>query len=265
LALEKGKRTADDVALAYNELGLLAGIAGRYEEAEKAFLQSLRLRKKSGDKRGQAAALSNLAIHLRNAGRLKEASDQLRKGLEILGSENPSLRMTMMGNLATFLVELEELEEARDWLDRSMTDNELLQDVWQHACNLGCLGLYELAKNNTGAAQTALSKSLESYRAVGDMQGLLATLEISAFIFLRIGDCETAARLIGGTDKHFLLVGVGRPPGDASRRNEALTVIENSLGKEQAEALYALGAMMTVDEIYDLARSDPGESPGFSI
>jgi tetratricopeptide (TPR) repeat protein len=68
LELARGRDDRAAEALAHNDLGGAYVQQGRYEEARASLLESLRISKDLGDRRGQAATLGNLGvIHLPGA------------------------------------------------------------------------------------------------------------------------------------------------------------------------------------------------------
>lgn len=256
-ALIKGKKLEGvDSGILYSELGLLEGYAGRYAKSEAAFVKALNLFKKVGNKRRVAATYSNFAIHVRNSGDLERAIEYGRKSLEFSSEDDPNW-MKLLGNYATDLAEAGAHAEAWTHLKQAMRLNETIGDPEFMATHLATAAVLTLKENDTARGEDLLNDSLYWYRMSGDIQGLLSMLEISAIVALRYGRYERAAKLLGGTAAHFHKAGVGRNIPDAKRRDEALTTIESSLGNETAEAYYALGALLTLDELYDFARSGP--------
>jgi predicted ATPase len=245
---------AADTADIYNWLGTFAGYAGQYDAAIEAFHTAIKQHEKSGNRARQAVAYANLAIFLRNSDRPEAAIDASRKSIELSLPDDPDYAMRL-GNLAFFLADAGHVEEAREWLSKGITANQPQDLPWPRACQESQLADLALLDNKTGDAEMHNSRSLDSYRECGNLQGLLAQLEMAGFIALRLGNLERAAKIIGGSDKHFLNAGVGRPSKDELRKLEALSAIFEALGQEQAEALIFMGALMNLDELYDYARS----------
>lgn len=252
-AIATGKKThAADLPDIYIWMGTFAGYAGNYDASIAAFEKAIKLHEKAGNLERVAVAMQNLAIHLRNADRLDEAIEVARKSVELCVPENPGGAMTV-GNLAFYLAEGGFIEEAKEWLAKAIALNEKEQDPWAKACHESQLTYLALLENNSAEAEFHASEALAAYRETDNLQGLLATIEAAGFIALRLGNVERAAKLIGGSDKQFLEAGVGRPPRDEAKKNEAREEINHALG-DAAEACYLLGALMSIDELYDFAR-----------
>ncbi len=258
LAFERGK-SVPGVATAdiYGWIGTFAGYAGSYDAAKAALQRAIQLHGKSGNKEREAVALTNLAIHLRNNGELEEAIKAQRRALE-LTEEGGQSSVMRLANLAMSLIWGGEIDEAKHYHGKAFELNKVIGDQWARAVLETQATAFDMLENNTASAETNASKCLESYREAGSVQGLLCTIEVVGFLALRVGNVERAAKLIAGAAKHFFTRGVGRPPMDEEKKNDALLEIETALGSELAEALYAEGAQMSLDELYDLARSGVG-------
>ena len=255
-ALEAGKSTpAAETADVYNWMGLFAGYGGLYVDSRAAFRKSITMHRKAGRPDREAVAWSNLCIHLRNAGDIEEAVEASFRGLELTPIDDEAEFASSNHNLSWALLEAGRIEEALRYLQRAIDINIMLNDPWQRACQEHQLSSVAWLNNDTDEAGRHMESCLVAYRECGNSQGLLSSIEKVGFMALRLGDVERAARIIGGSAKHFFSAGVGRPPKDAALRNGALADIESALGKDQAEALYVLGGLLSLDELFDLARS----------
>lgn len=258
LALERGKSVPGvDTGDIYCWIGTFAGYAGRYEDSKAALRKAIEFHAKSSNREREAVALTNLGLHLRNCGELEEAVKAQRRALELSEKGIPT-SVIRMANLAMSLVWLGEIDEAKKYQCMAAELNKVVGDAWARAVLEAQATTLNLLENNTASAEINASKCLESYREVGSIQGLLWAIELVGFLALRLGNVERAAKLIAGAAKHFFTRGVGRPPIDEQKKNEALHETETALGGELAEALYAEGAQMSLDELYDLARSGVG-------
>jgi predicted ATPase len=254
-ALVAGKSTpAADLGDIYNWMGLFAAYAGDYKESKAAFYESIRLHKKAGKPSRQAVAMSNLSIPLRNNAEIELALETSLQALALtpLDDSNISMRTS---NVSSHLIDLERYADARPYLEQAMDLNKEVDAPWPRACQHSQLTYLALSENDTSKAELHLGIALEAYKECGNVQGLLATIELAAFVALRIGDFGRAAKLMGGTERHFIAAGVGRPPLDLKKRNDGLSTIEDALGKEVAEAFYAAGAMMSINDLFDYSRS----------
>ena len=258
LALERGKSVPGvETGDIYGWIGTFAGYAGRYDLSKDALRKAIRLHSTSGNREREAVALTNLGIHLRNSGELEESAKANRRALELTEKGSPNAPMRV-ANLAFILEELGRFEEARRYHEEALRLNEVIGNQWVRAVLYSQAVKMDLVENNTRSAEINAAKCLDAYREVGSAQGLIGAIETLGFLALRVGNVERAAKLIAGAAKHFFTRGVGRPPADDEKKNEALHAIELALGKELAEALYFAGGQMSLDELYDLARSGVG-------
>jgi len=234
--------------------GSLAGYAGKYEKSLAAFEKAIRMHHAVGNKERECIALLNMAIHLRNAGDIERALAATEAYLSFEIPNDPD-RASKLGNYAWILAEMNQFDRARDLLAEAMEANKEIMDDWTQACLYAQMCQLALMSNNTAAAEQFLSLALEAYKKCGNAQGLIGTIEVAGLIALRVGDLERAARLLGGAERQFVAAGVGRPPVDQERVNHAIEAIVESLGEEEARALFLMGALMSLDDSYDYARA----------
>ena len=257
-SLATGKTTPlAETADMYMWAGTLGGFAGKYNECMVCFETSIRMNLESGNKKRECIALLNMAIHLRNMGELDKALEATEKSLAHKIPDDPNLT-SKFGNYAWVLAELGRFDEASHYLDLAEEANKENPNIWARAGQYSQRSRLALAANNTAAAEMYLALALEDFWACGYVQGLLASIEQAAFIALRMGNVERAARLLGGAERQFLAAGVGRPPGDQHETDVALAAVVDATGKEEAEMLFALGALMALEDLFEYARAGCG-------
>jgi predicted ATPase len=241
----------------YGWAGLFAGYAGKYEQSEAAFNKAVEMHRKSGNKEREAIVYLNMAIHLRNATKLDAAVEVTRRALEIEIPNDPLLP-TKLGAHAWTLAQRGNFEESRIYLDRAIAASPDDLDVWVRATQEAQLYHHAIIGNRTSEAETHLANCLALYRETGHVQGILVTIEDAGILALRLGNVDRAARLIGGTERYFVTVGIGRSPIELRKQKEAVAGIGDALGNDAAEERFKEGAMMSIEELYDYARSGCG-------
>ncbi len=131
--------------MAYNNLGLVLGAKGRYDDAIAAHRQALALRPVNPE------ALGNLATALRKTGRLQEAVDCLQEALTM----NPANADEMFSNLGGALNAMGRYDEAIAAYQESLRLKPDAPDV---------LGNLVLPLTNAGRLQEAIDRSAEALR-----------------------------------------------------------------------------------------------------
>lgn len=110
------------VATACHQIGMVLQRAGRYEDSEAAYKESLALEQARGDRLGAASTFSQLAIVAGLAGHLEESVGWERRSLEIeVDMGRRSGEATSRNNLADSLRRLGRLGEAEDQARQAVT------------------------------------------------------------------------------------------------------------------------------------------------
>ena len=240
-----------------NWVGVFAGYAGRFADCQEALEQALVLYEQEGKKNRQATVHTNLAWNCRNIGELEAGLVQAQKAASLADPADPGYP-NVLSNLAWHLLAVGKLGEAAQMRAKVRELIATTNDPVVRARLESQDAEQELIENNTARAEISIAKSLASYQEIGNIQGLLATLQFAGYIALRLADPARAAKLIGGAERHFMNYGWSGLPLDVERKNKALEDIEIMVGQERAEALYAEGAMMKLEELFDLARAGSG-------
>lgn len=186
----------DALTEAYNVVGAINGIWGRYPEAKFAFEQALGLARSQGDSRYVAYYQNNLAITEKELGNYGEAERLYREALEQgrrLGEQVSVVRN--LNNLGLLLRAMGRLDDARTTvregleMARSMGFEQTLPHL------LGSLGGIEFDSGALGEAHRLFSQALELVRASGTRGTETSMLAGLAMVETARGEHETAQRL----------------------------------------------------------------------
>lgn len=158
---------------------------GHYADALVVHECGLRAARESGDRSGEAHALTNLGAVHRLLGEYEPATDRLRQALEAhrqTGDRRGEART--LSNLGIVEDRLGQLEPAASHLGEALAQYRALADRHGVASVLTNLGGLELRPHHYGQAATYLSEAAALFRSLGNRVG-----EASALT--NLGDAET--------------------------------------------------------------------------
>jgi class 3 adenylate cyclase/tetratricopeptide (TPR) repeat protein len=183
-------------ALVLNNLGVVAHVRGRWDEALQLYEEAREAFEQVGDHWFAALAVSNRGAIFRDRGELDEAEPLLRNALRVARAARSASRVAdtsqELGSLLARAGRFEEahalLAEAREEYERAGDDGEVLLTDARHA---ECLVLEGKAK----AARRVANAALRRAEAVGDVFGSKAVLyRARGWALLQLGQLEKARR-----------------------------------------------------------------------
>ncbi len=166
---------------------------GDYTQAIKILQQAIAVFQTSGDQLGQAMALSNLALVVKQLGQIQASSTYITKSLEILKThKNPQLLAQTLEIQGSLLLELGKTQEASDsWQQAVKIYRQLGDEVGRirSLINLAqaeqTLGLYLQARTNLQDLAKSVEKQPDSetkitlFRSLGNVLQLVGELDDS--------------------------------------------------------------------------------------
>ena len=183
-------------ALALNNLGVVAHVRGRWDEALRLYEEAREAFEQVGDHWFAALAISNRGAIFRDRGELDAAEPLLRDALRVARAARSGSRVAdtaqELGSLLARAGRFEEahalLAEAREEYERAGDDGEVLLTDARHA---ECLVLEGKAKAARRRANAALGRA----EALGDVFGSKAVLyRARGSALLQLGQLEKARR-----------------------------------------------------------------------
>ena len=204
-------------------LGHIARIQGRFDEAEKAYMDALAIDRESGYKAGEAINLNNLGLVLLSRGSVVKSLGKFRDALSTSGEAGiDSCAASSRVNIASVLIAFGRGEEAEQQylrpasiylekqgsaLDKAdewtVTGNYLFQTgKYDQALNFfnAAIAFYESLSNKIGESSARLGKAnvlgsnlqldavLEEYRKAFDLGKSLGDSSLEANALMGIGD-----------------------------------------------------------------------------
>ena len=177
-----------------NNHGYIDYRQGRYDEAEKKYLQCLEIHKEIGNKQGQGTSLSNLASIEVKRGRYDEARRMLEKSLGLANS-NPVAEASILHQLAIIDLNQGRYEQAWGSTVRSLLISQRIGDRASEAKNLNNLATIDLHLRRFDEAKRKFEQSLRIKQEIGDLDGMATTLDQLAYIELTQDRFDEAQKL----------------------------------------------------------------------
>lgn len=226
---------------ALHDYGSLLTTAGRYDDADAAFVEMLRAAWNIGARGKGGAALNRLARVRRARGEEESARALLVRALELFRAAG-DLRgvASTLDDLAQIALLRGDTEDAQHAAAEALEIRRAHADARGEAVSLTTLGQLELRRGNLDAAQQLFDLALELRRQVGDQEGLLQSHNALGIVAFMRGDRPRAvaawrlaleqAREIGDRRSEcFLLNNVGEARIEDGALDEAEVALERAL------------------------------------
>jgi CHAT domain-containing protein len=229
-----------DQALALNNIGYAYYFEGRYDEAIRAYQQSLPIYRHTRDRPRQAQVLQNIALVEYELGRLSAAIPHFEQALELINrDEDPQLRAVVLSNnaLARWASGYEDV--ALRLYGDALTLAQTTQDTAEQAVALhGIASVY----NNLGDQARAsyfYKQALALRSAALDARGRTASLRAIANVSRQQGHAEEALKLdqealslaSAPTIRQRIAVQIAKDLADLGRTAEAREQLESVLSQ----------------------------------
>ncbi len=220
LGLRSARHLGDDAVLSWL-LACLGGtrmLTGQLEAGRDGLEEALAIRRRSGDRAGEAAVLNNLGVGLSEAGRYAEALDYLRSALDIFVSLGARLFEGLaLGNVGEALLGLKRHDEALDCLERALT-------ITRETGERHGLGLTESTLGDVYLDLGRLDEAVSHYRqALAALEDTEIDHQDQAHVLVSLGQA---------------LAGLDRPGEARQARLTALPILDR-LGDPRAARLRA--------------------------
>jgi predicted ATPase/class 3 adenylate cyclase len=253
-AVEIDRARLSAQANAYKGLGALAIHQGDYATARARCKDSLTILRRLGDKPVMANVLSNMGV----IGRLEGDYDEARQ----LHEEALAVRREM-GDRWGIAVSLGNLGMvARNQGDYSRA-TALYQECLALYRQLGARNFAALALNNLGdvmvdqgdyrGAEAVYKESLAIQQSLGDRWALAYLMEAFAGLAALQSRPERALRLAGAAANLRKVIGAPLSPAEQTKFDRLLEPARRLSGEAQAEAFYAAGQQLNLDQAIALA------------
>jgi non-specific serine/threonine protein kinase len=191
-------------------------------------------------------------------GRLEEAQLEIEEVLATAGSSD--VRVEALMALGELLVQEQRLEEARARLNECLALSDASGGRRRAATAVLLLGVVHFFEGDLEGARRHSDESLEVFHELGNKFALATQLDVVAGIAMAESRPERALRLCGAADslRASTLSGTS-PPWQERTRQAVIEPARAALG-ERADAMWAEGQRMALDDAVEYARWAP-ETP----
>jgi len=176
-------------AKALDGLGWIAEPQGDYERAHAAYEESLKLYRRSNDKRGSANALGDLGSLALDRGDYEQATSLLEQSLTLhreLGSREDLIGI--LDGLGVLASAKGDREQSISLFSEALVLSRGTGNVRRTAASLGNLGITMLVHGEPEQARVLLDESLALFREIGDSSNIAISLMHSALAALTRGE-----------------------------------------------------------------------------
>lgn len=218
-ALELARADNDDLLIAHatNNMGAIANIRGRRDEALTLYQLAIPAYQRLGNVAGLAQSLHNMAISFRHLGQLERAGEYARRAIGYAAEcDNGSLLALAWLERAELSLQSGDAALAEVVAARAAEQFAKISDSIRQADALRVTGAARLALGRITAAEDALAHALDMARSHGSLLVEGETLRILAECLATRGDLE------GGRREIATAIGIFTELGADEQRNEAL-------------------------------------------
>jgi tetratricopeptide (TPR) repeat protein len=205
------------IAHATNNMGAIANIRGRRDEALALYQLAIPAYQRLGNVAGLAQSLHNMAISFRHLGQFERAGEYARRAIGYASEcDNGPLLALAWLERAELSLEAGDAALAEVGATRAADQFGRIPDPIRQADALRVVGAARLARGHAGDAADALARALEIARTHGSRLVEAETLRVFAECLVTRGDLE------GGRREMATAIGIFTELGADEQRSEAL-------------------------------------------
>lgn len=193
LEMQRSLGNLDDASNLLNNLGLLADMDGRRQEALDYCLQSLEIKRQLGNKAGAGRALHNLGFLASNLGDYSQALDYYEQALAIWrDTGNWSSEANTLSSLSHVTFLQGDVTKAIHYAEQAMALHRQAGNRSGLAEVLDTLGEIYMYLGDNSRALTHIQSSLNIYQEVGDRDGQASLLVKLGALWHALSDDQAA-------------------------------------------------------------------------
>lgn len=218
-ALELARIDGDDLLVAHatNNMGAIANIRGRRDEALGLYQLAIPAYQRLGNAAGLAQSYHNMAISFRHLGQLDTAGEYEARAIAYaIECSNAALLALAWLERAELFLESGDPALAEVGAQRAASEFAHVPDPIRQADALRVIGSARLSLGRVVDAESSLERALELARAHGSRLVEGETLRVRAACFFREGDVDAARRELA------MAIGIFNELGAEEQRNEAV-------------------------------------------
>lgn len=229
LELARYDRDEALIARAMNNLGIVANIEGRWDDAIALYTLAVTMHQRNGDRRGLAECYHNMAITLRDRGELADADELERRSTEY-AREAEQERLVALARLgrADIALRRRDFALAATSARRLAVEFERLGDRIRAADAIRLEGAATTGLRHFARARALLDQALEISREIGALLNVAETLRARAELAAAMGRMDEALADGRAAIETYLTLG-------ATREAEAVRGWVEAEGREKGK------------------------------
>lgn len=195
LAIELSKPLAFEIGIikAYNNIGIVYDITGKYDSALINYNNSLVLSKKLNNKRQMANTLNNIGLVYWNKGELDLGLNHYLQSLKLFEQiEHKKGQANTLSNIGLIYYDLQKFKEALDYHFRALKIREELNDNYGIGVSQTNIGLTYSNLKDLKTALVYLKKSLATKKQNNDLYGQAISLSDIGVMYNELKQHDTA-------------------------------------------------------------------------
>jgi tetratricopeptide (TPR) repeat protein len=249
------------MALAVNNLGLLAMDQGDWAGARSLFEQSLALSRELGDKHGISMWMTNISTTLLAQGidhsSGKSPEELLAESLSIARGAGDkydiAITLNTMGRVARFQ---NNYKEALNLQTESLRYGRELNDKEVIAWSLLPLGELARLENNYAAAHSYLLEALSVAKEMNDRRAIACLFEEFAALSAAQGHAKRSAALFGAAETLRAAIQVVLLSVERAEVDKNISAAREQLSEDEFNKAWAEGKAMTMEEAIKFALEE---------
>lgn len=250
---------SDTIGMAQGILAWLLFDLGDYATAQAYLQASLTDAKAAGDQWTVAMALVNIGHMATRLGDATHAGHVLEEGLAMHRAigQKPSIAAALYF-LGYWCVQEGHFEKARSILGECLALAEEIQSSPRQAQAKRTLAWLALEEFDYTKAAACFKESLTRWHQAGQQRDIIETLEPMVRLALAMGQPQRALTLAAATTAHRRRLELALPPLAKAMLDQVITAVRHRLGPVLADAAWATGERMALDEavayaLYEIA------------
>jgi tetratricopeptide (TPR) repeat protein len=250
---------------AHNALGLTAFGLEAYAEAEASYRRALEIIVQTGDEAHAAMLWDNLGVVCTDQGRYEEAHAAYVTSLGInerLGDRDATLRVKL--NYAYHHLHRRLYDRAEELCNECLVGFRANGDSKREAVALHDLGEIAFYRSRFAEARPFFVQSIRLKDALGDRRGISLTVYMYGLVMLREGYPEHAATLLAKSLAIRAELGIQSLPMPRPEHEAALAELAGALGAERFAAAWNRGRELFDEEAVQTVTTtgdDPTRDP----
>lgn len=255
---EIGQEGKLGVAFTLDLLGELAIQEGDFTSALEYFQEAIGIYKEQKDKRGISDILMQFGWAAMRTGDYAGAKRYLEEFLALAREmgDKESLTYALSG-LGEVALRQGQFQSAGSLLDQGLELSRARGDKWGSGTLLGSLGWLALLQSQFKKMRENLKESLSIRLEVGDRGGIAWCLEKLGEASKLEGEFQKAINILGCAAALRSPIGSVIDPADQPNYERILNELRTTLGTEAFDAAWSEGKVMQLEDVIDLALSEP--------